>query len=391
MSKILSQNRGLVDFDQTSLAGVCGLLLNSSLSVCSLTSVANVFLQSLLSPLPSIQSSGSKTQSYASLSSLLIFRTVPLRDKVRHDRLLCRGGSYSVRFNSSTWHRWLPEYHNKILTKLFNGNSRLACYALAITIFLLGIFRDALSASPCCRGRVRAGLSTRSTLTGFSAMSELSVRSRRTLCSRAPPRITSRTRWSLVATSSCWAACGHSELPALTWAITLASWWTTLSSRSLSTSRARRCITGRPCRFWALPFCMGSRWASCWPPRYWWCIWLRWVTRSKNVPFIHGWCENTYWRGPRNNSPFTAEIYAKRDRAQKLAKKGLWRTRVSDNTCWIRCARRSNVTPCRFNIYSATGLVMCDNAAGLRCDLNHSMMRCTNGFPLWYYPGLSSN
>lgn len=36
------------------------------------------------------------------------------------------------------------EYHNKILTKLFGGNSRLACYGLAVTIFSLGIFRDML-------------------------------------------------------------------------------------------------------------------------------------------------------------------------------------------------------------------------------------------------------
>ena len=36
------------------------------------------------------------------------------------------------------------EYHNKSLTRLFNGNSLRACYALAITIFSLGLFRDAL-------------------------------------------------------------------------------------------------------------------------------------------------------------------------------------------------------------------------------------------------------
>ncbi|MCJ1365300.1 Phosphatidyl-N-methylethanolamine N-methyltransferase [Acarospora aff. strigata] len=38
----------------------------------------------------------------------------------------------------------ISEYHNKILTKLFGGNSRFGCYALAVTIFLIGIFRDAL-------------------------------------------------------------------------------------------------------------------------------------------------------------------------------------------------------------------------------------------------------
>ncbi|KAL8874396.1 MAG: hypothetical protein Q9174_000241 [Haloplaca sp. 1 TL-2023] len=40
--------------------------------------------------------------------------------------------------------RDLIEYHNKILTRLFNGNSQRACYALALTIFSLGLFRDAL-------------------------------------------------------------------------------------------------------------------------------------------------------------------------------------------------------------------------------------------------------
>ncbi|PQE24556.1 phospholipid methyltransferase protein [Rutstroemia sp. NJR-2017a WRK4] len=38
----------------------------------------------------------------------------------------------------------LAKYHNKILTRLFNGNSRLGCYFLAVTIFSLGIFRDFL-------------------------------------------------------------------------------------------------------------------------------------------------------------------------------------------------------------------------------------------------------
>ncbi|MCJ1297222.1 Phosphatidyl-N-methylethanolamine N-methyltransferase [Hypocenomyce scalaris] len=79
MSKILGQNRGLIDFDQKSLA----------------------------------------------ISAL------------------------SIAFNPIFWNTVArQEYHHKILTKLFNGNSRLACYALAITIFSLGIFRDALSGRP---------------------------------------------------------------------------------------------------------------------------------------------------------------------------------------------------------------------------------------------------
>ena len=36
------------------------------------------------------------------------------------------------------------EYHNKLLTKLFGGRSQTACYALAATIFSLGLVRDFL-------------------------------------------------------------------------------------------------------------------------------------------------------------------------------------------------------------------------------------------------------
>ncbi|KAK6595071.1 methylene-fatty-acyl-phospholipid synthase [Botrytis cinerea] len=58
----------------------------------------------------------------------------------------------SIAFNPIFWNPKAPidiiaqfsEYHNKILTKLFNGNSRYGCYFLAVTIFSLGIFRDFL-------------------------------------------------------------------------------------------------------------------------------------------------------------------------------------------------------------------------------------------------------
>ncbi|KAI4722354.1 phospholipid methyltransferase [Aureobasidium sp. EXF-10727] len=36
------------------------------------------------------------------------------------------------------------EYHNKTITKLFGGNSLYGCYALAVTIFTLGIVRDSI-------------------------------------------------------------------------------------------------------------------------------------------------------------------------------------------------------------------------------------------------------
>ncbi|KAG9239453.1 phospholipid methyltransferas-like protein [Amylocarpus encephaloides] len=51
----------------------------------------------------------------------------------------------SIAFNPIFWNTVArQEYHNKVLTKLAGGNSRHACYGLAVTIFSLGIFRDFL-------------------------------------------------------------------------------------------------------------------------------------------------------------------------------------------------------------------------------------------------------
>ncbi|KAL3420762.1 methylene-fatty-acyl-phospholipid synthase [Phlyctema vagabunda] len=51
----------------------------------------------------------------------------------------------SIAFNPIFWNTAArQEYHNKLLTKLAGGNSRLACYGLAVAIFSLGIFRDLL-------------------------------------------------------------------------------------------------------------------------------------------------------------------------------------------------------------------------------------------------------
>ncbi|KAF2471997.1 phosphatidylethanolamine N-methyltransferase [Lindgomyces ingoldianus] len=60
----------------------------------------------------------------------------------------------TIVFNPTFWNiAARQEYHNKLITKLFGGNSRLGCYALAVSIFSLGIVRDvlydrALSAQP---------------------------------------------------------------------------------------------------------------------------------------------------------------------------------------------------------------------------------------------------
>lgn len=51
----------------------------------------------------------------------------------------------SIAFNPIFWNIVARrEYHHKSLTKLAGGNSLYGCYALAVTIFSLGIFRDIL-------------------------------------------------------------------------------------------------------------------------------------------------------------------------------------------------------------------------------------------------------
>ncbi|KAK1589747.1 phospholipid methyltransferase [Colletotrichum navitas] len=51
----------------------------------------------------------------------------------------------AIAFNPLFWNIVArQEYKNKVLTKLFGGRSQAACYGLAVTIFSLGIFRDLL-------------------------------------------------------------------------------------------------------------------------------------------------------------------------------------------------------------------------------------------------------
>ncbi|CEJ91106.1 Putative Methylene-fatty-acyl-phospholipid synthase [[Torrubiella] hemipterigena] len=51
----------------------------------------------------------------------------------------------AIAFNPLFWNIVArQEYHNKILTKLFGGNRYVGCYALAAAIFGLGLFRDFL-------------------------------------------------------------------------------------------------------------------------------------------------------------------------------------------------------------------------------------------------------
>ncbi|CAG8509988.1 7193_t:CDS:2 [Ambispora gerdemannii] len=51
----------------------------------------------------------------------------------------------SITFNPIFWnHVARREYKTKFITRLAGGNAFLGCYALAVTIFSLGIFRDYL-------------------------------------------------------------------------------------------------------------------------------------------------------------------------------------------------------------------------------------------------------
>ncbi|EME87613.1 uncharacterized protein MYCFIDRAFT_62485 [Pseudocercospora fijiensis CIRAD86] len=51
----------------------------------------------------------------------------------------------SIIFNPTFWNLAArSEYRNKTITKLAGGNPRYGCYALAVTIFSIGLIRDAL-------------------------------------------------------------------------------------------------------------------------------------------------------------------------------------------------------------------------------------------------------
>lgn len=51
----------------------------------------------------------------------------------------------SIIFNPTFWNiAARTEYHNKTLTKLAGGNPYYGCYGLAVTIFTIGLIRDAL-------------------------------------------------------------------------------------------------------------------------------------------------------------------------------------------------------------------------------------------------------
>lgn len=51
----------------------------------------------------------------------------------------------TILFNPTFWNTAArTEYHHKTLTKLAGGNSLYGCYGLAVTIFVLGLVRDAL-------------------------------------------------------------------------------------------------------------------------------------------------------------------------------------------------------------------------------------------------------
>jgi len=53
-----------------------------------------------------------------------------------------------------------PEYHTKFLTRLFGGRAQMACYALAGTIFSLGMVRDFLYQRALHDQPVHAALNT---------------------------------------------------------------------------------------------------------------------------------------------------------------------------------------------------------------------------------------
>ncbi|MCJ1243704.1 Phosphatidyl-N-methylethanolamine N-methyltransferase [Trapelia coarctata] len=123
MSSIIGQAKGLIDFDQKSL-----------LSKPKLNPRPNKLPNCPQSPRcqsPSIPYSGTPSP-------------VKVHNTTFPSNPPTKAFTAPGHFSNAKALAHCPEYHNKVLTRLFNGNSRLGCYALAVTIFGIGIFRDML-------------------------------------------------------------------------------------------------------------------------------------------------------------------------------------------------------------------------------------------------------
>lgn len=132
--------KGLVDFDQKSLAGksLCPVLC---VHKCAWLTY-NVPFQSPPQQLRSIQYSGSKAVFSPSSGASQLTSTLQHCCATRYGiSTEDPFGSSQIIYTSLTSR---IEYHNKVLTRLFGGNRLYGCYFLALTIFLLGLFRDAL-------------------------------------------------------------------------------------------------------------------------------------------------------------------------------------------------------------------------------------------------------
>ena len=149
MSKLFSdQSKGLINFDQKSLAGT--ELLTSTPHTSSNTSLT------IPHPGPQSQQQPSHSIPYSGSKPIPTFPHTPSQsnaDTFSHRSTIARQGLPHPRFSSTpfplspltlTRPRPSPEYHHKILTRAAGGNPRLGCYLLAVTIFGLGIFRDLL-------------------------------------------------------------------------------------------------------------------------------------------------------------------------------------------------------------------------------------------------------
>ncbi|KXX78040.1 Phosphatidyl-N-methylethanolamine N-methyltransferase [Madurella mycetomatis] len=70
---------------------------------------------------------------------------VSLTELVDFDQRSFYISAAAIAFNPTFWNIVARrEYRTKFLTRLFGGNAQAACYALAVTIFSLGIVRDFL-------------------------------------------------------------------------------------------------------------------------------------------------------------------------------------------------------------------------------------------------------
>ncbi|PHH61309.1 hypothetical protein CDD81_488 [Ophiocordyceps australis] len=174
----------------------------------------------------------------------------------------------SIAFNPLFWNIVArQEYHNKILTRLFGGQSRRACFALAGTIFSLGMVRDLL---------YKQAISEQPSHTALEAA------------------WVQAAAWTLI-------ACGNTLVLWSTWALGITGTFLGDYFGILM----EQMVTGFPFNVCSAPMYVGSTMSF---------LGTALLLAKPAGLLLTAWVWLVYWIALRYEDAFTADIYAKRER-----------------------------------------------------------------------------